>query len=59
MYCSSNPILEDLYSEANHATTLLNAAIVTIHNMVMGKGFSFVLFAFYISTLTTKCKIDS
>lgn len=46
MYCSSNPILEDLYSEANHATTLLNAAIVTIHNMVMGKGFSFVLFAF-------------
>ena len=33
MYCSSNPILEDLYSEANHATTLLNAAIVTIHNI--------------------------
>lgn len=28
MYCSSNPILEDLYSEANHATTLLNVAIV-------------------------------
>lgn len=34
MYCSSNPILEELYSETNHVTTLLlNAAVSTIHTI--------------------------